>query len=393
MKLKDYAMEFVKHNRKIYYAYEKIGTLVMNLLKVFTVTDEKLILFNSFGGKKFDDSPYAIYQEMVKDSRFKDYKLIWAFHDPDKFDDVKQKIKSDSFTYFITTLKARVWITNSAIQRGMSYSGKNTFSLNTWHGSPLKKMGLDLNPDSKNSIMQEYSAFLAQSEYEKDKMSKAYNIDPNKFYVFGLPRNDALTRDLKEKQDNAKKLLGIPQKKKVILYAPTFRDYQVDDDFTQVLDIPLNYKKWEEKMGDEYVFLLRVHYEVAKHTQLPTDKMWMDVSNYQNLDTLMLASDLLITDYSSIMFDYAILKKPIICYTYDYKEYEEKRGMYFDVRDYLVSFENEDMLIEYLFSENLVDSIEKTDQFKKIFVEQYGSATKKSVDLIYESIQRNRNER
>ena len=387
MKLKDYAMERIKHNRRIYFVYEKLGTLLMCFLKVFVVTDEKLILFNSFGGKKYDDSPYAIYQEMVKDSRFKDYKLMWAFHNPDKFDEVKDKIKSDSFAYFIATLKARVWVTNSAIQRGMSYRGKKTFSLNTWHGTPLKKMGIDVQPDINNAIMQGYSAFLAQSEYEKEKMSKAYNINPNKFHVFGLPRNDALANFSKEKQDTAKELLGISKEKKVILYAPTFRDYQLDENFAQTLDIPLNYKKWEEKMGDKYVFLLRVHYEVAKHTHLPIGKMWKDVSNYNNLDTLMIASDILITDYSSIMFDYAILDRPIICYTYDYKEYEEKRGMYFDVRDYLVSFENENELAEYLFSENLTDSIEKADRFKKKFVEQYGCAAKKSVDLIYKSIQ------
>ena len=383
---KAYLMELVKHNKYIYIAYKTIGSFAISIMKIFVRTDEKLILFNSFGGKKFDDSPLEVYKQMTKDPRFKDYKLVWAFHKPDDFPDVENKIKSDSLQYFLYSLKARVWVTNSAIQRGLNYQGKHTFSLNTWHGTPLKKMGLDSNPNMKSPILPGYNVILAQGEYEKNTMAKAYNICPDRFRVFGLPRNDVLAHVSKAEQESAKEVLGIPKEKKVILYAPTFRDYQLDERFSQTLDIPLNYKYWEEQMGDEYVFLLRVHYEVAKHTQLPKGRMWKDVSNYKNLNTLMIASDVLITDYSSIMFDYSILGKPIICFAYDYEEYKEKRGMYFDVRKHLITFQDGNEMADYIFSGDLIDSVDKTAQFRKKFVEEYGSAAKKSVDLIYNEI-------
>lgn len=383
---KAYLMELVKHNQFVFRVYNTIGSFAINILKLLVKPDNELILFNSFGGKKFDDSPLEIYKQMIVDPRFKDYKLVWAFHKPDDFPEVENKIRSDSFQYFLYSLKARVWITNSAIQRGLKYRGKNTFSLNTWHGTPLKKMGRDSNPNMKSSPLKDYNVLLAQSEYEKNIMSKAYNICPDRFRVFGLPRNDVLAHVSKAEQESAKEVLGIPKEKKVILYAPTFRDYQLDEHFFQTLDIPLNYKYWEEQMGDEYVFLLRVHYEVAKHTQLPKGRMWKDVSNYKNLNTLMIASDVLITDYSSIMFDYSILGKPIICFAYDYEEYEEKRGMYFDVRKHLITFQDGNEMADYIFSGDLIDSVDKTAQFRKKFVEEYGSAAKKSVDLIYNEI-------
>lgn len=383
---KAYLMELVKHNELVFRVYNTIGSFAINILKLLVKPDNELILFNSFGGKKFDDSPLEIYKQMIVDPRFKDYKLVWAFHKPDDFPEVENKIRSDSFQYFLYSLKARVWITNSAIQRGLKYRGKNTFSLNTWHGTPLKKMGLDSNPNMKSSSLKDYNVLLAQSEYEKNIMAKAYNICPDRFRVFGLPRNDVLAHVSKAEQESAKEVLGIPKEKKVILYAPTFRDYHLDEHFSQTLDIPLNYKYWEEQMGDEYVFLLRVHYEVAKHTQLPKGRMWKDVSNYKNLNTLMIASDVLITDYSSIMFDYSILGKPIICFAYDYEEYEEKRGMYFDVRKHLITFQDGNEMADYIFSGDLIDSVDKTAQFRKKFVEEYGSAAKKSVDLIYNEI-------
>lgn len=119
----------------------------MNTLKLFVKTDDKLILFNSFAGRKYDDSPKAIYEEMKKDPRFKDYRLVWAFHQPEKYD-APQKIKTDSLTYFKTALAARVWVTNSSVERGLNFTGKRTLYFNTWHGTPMKKMRSDINKDS-----------------------------------------------------------------------------------------------------------------------------------------------------------------------------------------------------------------------------------------------------
>lgn len=137
-------MGFIKYNNSVKKIYTALGSAFINILKIFVKSDDRLVLFSSFGGKKFDDSPRAIYELMRKDPRFKNYRLVWCLNSPEKFDIPDQfKVKADTIQYFIKTLQARVWITNSAMERGLHYCGKNTFYFNTWHGTPIKKMGSD----------------------------------------------------------------------------------------------------------------------------------------------------------------------------------------------------------------------------------------------------------
>ncbi len=121
-------MSFIKYCRPVYDLYYYLGTGLLNFLKLFVRTDERLILFNSFGGKSFNDSPRAIYEAMCRDPRFAGFRFVWAFQEPEKFT-VKngEKIKSDTLPYFLTALKARVWITNSSLERGLGFVGKHTF--------------------------------------------------------------------------------------------------------------------------------------------------------------------------------------------------------------------------------------------------------------------------
>ena len=140
--MKEKIVLFVKYFKPVYKAYYCICSLFVNVLKIFVRTDEKLILINSFGGKKYDDSPKILCEAMRKDDRFLGYKFVCAFHQPEKFKVAGVKcIKTDTLEYFLTALKARCWITNSSIERGLNFKGKRTFYFNTWHGTPIKKDG------------------------------------------------------------------------------------------------------------------------------------------------------------------------------------------------------------------------------------------------------------
>ena len=141
-------------------------------------------------------------------------------------------------------------------------------------------------------------------------------------------------------------------------------------------------------MGEQYVFLLRAHYEVAEIINTnKNSKFVYDVSDYKSLDDLMIVSDLLISDYSSIFFDYSIMNKPMICYTYDYDKYSKNRGMYFDIRDEIEGGSlSEDELIEMILKLNKKLNIEKVEKFRNKYVQCYGNATELSVDKIYENI-------
>lgn len=115
--MKQKLVNFLKYNKVAYAVYYRVMNFCMNILKLFIKTDDKLILFNSFAGRKYDDSPKAIFEEMRRDSRFTGYKLVWAFHQPEKFQvDGAEKIKTDGMHYFRTALAARVWVTNSSVE-------------------------------------------------------------------------------------------------------------------------------------------------------------------------------------------------------------------------------------------------------------------------------------
>lgn len=379
----------VKHSKLLYNIYYYVGSAAIKLLKLFLTPDSKLIVFNSFGGRKYDDSPKAIYLEMLNDPRFADYKLVWAFVDPEKFIIPKGKIvKIDSVAYYKAVLKARVWVTNTTMTRALNFTGINTYYLNSWHGSAIKKIGIDAVGDSvfvsKGKNFND--VFLAQSEYDRQVFSHAFGISPELIEVTGLPRNDELVCE-SSRADEIRAKLGIPTDKKVILYAPTFRDY-AKDGADCVLTIPFDINKWQEVLGDQFVLLLRAHHAVAKSLNIQENEFIKDVSTYPHLNDLMIASDMLISDYSSIFFDYAIQGKPMFCFAYDYDEYARKRGVYFDIREELdnMGINTEDKLISAITNMDEEDRIAVTKKFRDKYVEKYGTATHDTLNLINNAI-------
>ncbi|MFG6496241.1 CDP-glycerol glycerophosphotransferase family protein [Fictibacillus sp. UD] len=385
-------MTLVKFFKPLYSMYYTIGSFSLNILKLFVKSDDHVILFISFGGKKFDDSPRVIYEGMINDSRFDKYDLVWAFHHPENFKIPRgKKIKTDSIKYFITALKARCWISNSTVERGLSFKGKKTFYFNTWHGTPIKKMGEDISIENKSfgsSAKWNVDMMTSQSKYEADIFSRVFNIDRDKFLVCGLPRNDSLANvTIKAKHDMMRKI-GLPMDKKVILYAPTFREYERDKKLNCVLAPPINFEKWKKEIGDEYIILLRAHYEVAQVLNLnANDGFVYDVSNYSVLNDLMIAADILISDYSSILFDYSILDRPMICFTYDYEKYMHNRGLYFDIRKEILGGSNsEEEILDLINNLPFEKASDLVRNFRRKYVESYGNATKYSLDAIFKSI-------
>ncbi len=384
--MKQQLVNFLKYNKIAYSAYYMIMSFCINLLKLFVKTDDKLIIFNSFAGRKYDDSPKAIFRQMRKDERFKEYHLVWALHEPDKFR-IKgaKKIKTDTIGYFFSVLKARMWITNSSFERGLDFTGKNTLYFNTWHGTPMKKMGTDIafdNNSFRKSGKNHFDIMMSQGDYETEIFSHAFMIHQNKFLKAGLPRNDILAHYTEEQRIAVKKKLGLVDTRKVILYCPTFREYDKDKNLGVVMSPPMDLKKWEEKLGEEYILLVRAHYEVAKVMNIEENSFVRNMTEYPTLNHLLIATDILISDYSSVFFDYSITGKPMLHFCYDYDTYEKSRGLYFDIRKEIDGAETEDKLITVIKSMDMKYMSEKTKQFRDKYVNYYGNATHKAVDLI-----------
>jgi CDP-glycerol glycerophosphotransferase len=389
----------VKYSPVIYKAYSILGNLGISLLKLFVKPNPKAIVFVCFGGRKYDDSPKAIYEEMVRDSRFDGYQLVWAFINPEKHDIGKRgiKIKIDTLRYFTTLLSARVWITNSSVERGLHFTGKHTFYLNTWHGTPIKKMGTDIAADNasfggKTKIKHKQESedvMLAQGIYEADIFSRVFRIRREKFAVVGLPRNDELvSHNNSEYITMLKDKLGLPRNKKVILYAPTYREYSKDDANNVVAQLPIHFNEWKKKLGDNFVVIFRAHYEVVKTLNVCFDDFIIDFSAYPQLNDLMLVSDILISDYSSIFFDYSILKRPMLSYAYDYDTYTAKRGMYFDIRKELecLNLADENALLDEIVNLNYTHRVGLAEAFKEKYIDACGTATQDTIDIIAKNI-------
>lgn len=364
---------------------------VVNSMKLFVKTDDKLILFNSFAGRRFDDSPFALFEGMKKDKRFSGYKLLWAFHNPEMFDvEGAEKIKTDTLEYFMTCLKARVWITNSSFERGLHFKNKNTFYFNTWHGTPIKKMGNDIVNDQsfgekgKNST----DVMPVQSDFETEVFSRMFSLPKNHFLKCGLPRNDILSTYDEQLRKQIRQKLDIRDDQKIILYCPTFREYERDNSNNVVVKPPIDLDKWEKELADEYVLFFRAHYEVARTLDIKENSFVKDMTDYQSLNELMIASDILISDYSSVFIDYSIMDKPMFHFTYDYDKYASLRGLYFDIRESIDGAANEDELISLLKHMNPEKETEKTRQFRNQYVQYYGHAVESSLDCIAEHLGR-----
>lgn len=368
----------LKSNKFVYNIYRAFFNFCINFLKIFIRVDDNVILFNCFGGQKFDDSTKAIYEYMISKDKYNKYKIYWAFDQPENYILKKgYKLKNNSIKYFIVALKAKYWITNSGIERGLKFKNKKTVYINTWHGTTIKKLG----NDQKNNLCKfettKPDIMYAQGNYDIQTLSSAFGIDKNKFVLAGLPRNDELTKKMsKEEEIKIKNKLNIPLNKKVIIYMPTFREYDRNKDGSYIAP-PINIKKWKEQLKEEYVLLFRIHYETSKVLGIKNDEFIYDVSKFEPLNELLKISDILISDYSSVMFDYSILERPIYSFAYDYDIYLEKRGTYIDIEKELPNgiCKTEDELLDKIVNYNYEEEALKTRKFKEKYIESYGRAT------------------
>ena len=382
--MKEKIRGFLKNNRLLYGTYFYIGSFFFKLLGVFIPTDNKAILFNSFAGKKYDDSTKAIYEYMIKEPKYKNYKFYWALDDLDtKIPGPATVIKNDSFHYFIVALKSKYWVSNSAIERGLKFKKRKTVYVNTWHGSAIKKMGIDIKKENYSFRHSQYSYMYAQSNYDIDVFSHAFKLPRDRFALVGLPRNDELVNPSKNKVKLIREKLGFPKDKKIILYAPTFRDYDKRDNKIAAKPV-INIEKWRDALGDEYCLLIRAHYETINALDIEDDGFVYDCTSYNNLNELLIVADILISDYSSIMFDYSILERPIFAYTYDYERYKKERGLYLDIKKELPNgcIMTESELIKRIKGINLESQKKRTLLFKNKYVEKCGNASCYIDDII-----------
>ena len=316
---------------------------------------DKLVYFNSFVGRSYSDSPKAIYEYMLNNKEYEDYHYVWMFRDPGAHQDLIMNRNTAVVAYGSKDEKdaireAKYWITNYRMLDEY-IPRKDQIYVQCWHGTPLKRLGYDLsNSDNAMNDTEEirdkykkdavrFKYLLSPSHFVTEKFRSAWNLRELRKYDCvlekGYPRNDRLINAREDEIEAIKEKLGLPEGKKVILYAPTWRDNQYDSSLGYTYKLHVDFDKLKEYFGEKYVILFRAHYLVASEFDFGkySGFIW-DVSGYDDINDLYLASDLLVTDYSSVIFDYANLKKPMVFYMYDLEEYRDSiRGFYLDISE------------------------------------------------------------
>lgn len=347
---------------------------------------QKTILFCSFGGRNFNDSPKAVYDEICKREEFDDWRLVWAFVEPDKFAIPRgDKIKIDTVSFFKLLVTSKVWVSNSGMDRGIDLITDKIIRVETWHGTPLKKTGGEENQNSLSNKPNKYKGPIdtsaircAQSEYDREIYTRVFHASKESFLLSDLPRNDELFTYTEEKLTIIREGLGVTSDKKIILYTPTYREYLINEDSQNYISIPINLDKWERMLGEEYVLLIRAHYAVSAALGIRDNDFVKDVSSYPFLNDLYAISDMMISDYSSTYFDYAILDRPMLCFAYDKEEYEEKRGLYLDIEKDLPCkvCKHEDEVIAEILNLDVAAAIDATKLFHEKYAPHAGHASK-----------------
>jgi CDP-glycerol glycerophosphotransferase len=290
-----------------------------------------LVLFESWHGS-YSDNPRAISEALLRSSL--PLRVAWVLRErPVDLPESVAVVKPDTRSYLEYLGRAGYVVSNGTMP-GYFLKKRSCTYLQTWHGTPLKRIGFDIaRPAFSDSTR-------AMSSLERDVAKWDYLISPNRFSTdilrnalryrgpvmeIGYPRNDLLRSPQAGRlREETRRRLGIADGVRAVLYAPTWRD---DDAFSLHLDL----EAAVEALGEGWVILLRVHPDVADTFALSGMRQVIDVTSEPDIRELYLAADVLLTDYSSAMFDFAVTGKPMLFYTYDLSFYRDRlRGFYFD---------------------------------------------------------------
>ncbi|WP_326787416.1 bifunctional glycosyltransferase/CDP-glycerol:glycerophosphate glycerophosphotransferase [Streptomyces sp. NBC_00151] len=359
-----------------------------------------LVVFESHLGRQYSDSPRAIYEEMRRQGL--EFEPVWAYSgSPDGFPDDATLVRRWSLPYLRALAQAEFWVDNQSYPLKLTKRPGTTY-IQTWHGSALKRMGFDEAEwklksreaqAEQQKTLDRFDRFLIRSEHDVRTLARAFRLQERTLLRVGYPRNDALVRarqrdtagDGREREPLAAEL-GIPEDRQILLYAPTFRRR---GNGQKRFELPFDVERFADTFGDRYVLLVRSHY--LNHVVLPPSVRGrvVDVTAHHDMTPLLALADGLITDYSSVMFDYALLDRPMFFFAYDYDAYvHEDRGTYFDLMERapgpVVRTEDELHTVLGSLEEQSVKYAPRREQFLADFGEyDKGTAARSVVDQFF----------
>lgn len=382
----------------------KLIRLLYRLVYRFIPCQKETILFISFHGRGYSDNPKALHEYISKHPKYQKYRCIFAIKNHREKNlqiDNAKIIEYFSIPYFFYLARSKYWIANCKLPKYVLKKPSQIY-LQTWHGTPLKKLAHDIVVPEGTTFyrsgmsieemrstydddVSKYNYMISPSAFTTEVFQSAFKIERQRLIETGYPRNDILSNYQNSDLEAIKAKLNLPSNKKVILYAPTWRDNSFNlKGYTFKLKV--DFKKWQKTLGKDYVVIFKPHYLIVNDFDLESVKDFVYfVDPKEDISSLYLIADILVTDYSSVFFDYAILKRPIYFYMYDLDSYrDELRGFYLDIYQDLPGkvIENEDSLLEKI-SQSEFD-YDKLKLFNQRFNNhEDGNASKRVLDILF----------
>lgn len=298
------------------------------------------VVFNNFNGRGMGDDPKYIALALLKSN--KPIKMIWLVKNYSNVyfpKEIKQvKIGSIKAIYHIET--AKVWVNNVRSTFNEMKKRKHQYYIQTWHSTfGIKMLGSDnkkASPNAFKSALKDASMvdlMYSNNDFRVNQYQTTFLYN-GPVIKCDVPRVSFLFHTHSGVKEKVFRTLNIDESYNIILYAPTFRVYTKDIsafcfDYERVI------KEMESKFNQKYVFLLRLHPLVSRKSSLFTfSNKIINASQYPDMEELLAIADILITDYSSSMFDFSILKKPAFLFAKDYEQYKEhERELYFQLEE------------------------------------------------------------
>lgn len=365
-------------------------SIICIILGVFPINEKKIVC-SSWKGKRYGDNPKYISDKIIE--KYPTYEVAWILN-KDFEGEIPVQVRRVSNSYLrqlYELVTARVWIDSSTKQFGLR-KRKGQLYVQTWHGSyGIKKLYGDI-PDKlrfiEKTYMQYNSKMIDLMISNSAQTSQIYHRAlwySGEILEYGSPKNDIFFVKQSECKNKVNDYFGIKEKK-IAIYAPTFRNNLQTNHFN--IDYKRLLKALENKFGEQWIILIRLHphnlVEAEKFVEY--DDKVINASIYNDMQELLVAGDILITDYSSCMFDFVTNKKICFLYATDVKEYKKERDYYFDIEDlpFPLAQNNEEMEQNILnFDEQKYE--EKLDKlFEQVGLAETGWASEKTADYIVE---------
>ena len=294
------------------------------------------VVWSSFEGR-YSDSPRALYEALRDRSDIEHTWLAAAGH--------RRWFPAGVTTADPATPEARAALEEADLVVASSHvevdweKGPRTTYLQTWHGTPLKRIHHDVlwAPPGRLAKLDEdvarWDLLLSPNPASTPRLRRSFRYD-GEVLESGYPRNDVLAdADRREKaRARQRNALGLPDEAVAVLYAPTWRDQEVLGEDPQPVQLALDARRFCDVLPDDHVLLVRAHNLVSRRWHLDAHPRVLDVSDEPDVSDLMAAADVLVTDYSSLMFDFALTGRPILLHAFDLETFAtETRGFYFDL--------------------------------------------------------------